>query len=158
MNLDRLLKLDGSGLWLTAAPWATLKALERPGGPVVRLVHGRKCATKLGLLDEWSAAFQFGPHFGENWDALLDCLTDGHAMPAGAVAIVSDAAHVLENESAEELVTLVGVLRDAVKRWRHPGAGKASRPFCVVLQCGPGDEASARTRWTAAGAVLETLA
>ena len=37
MNLDRLLKPGGSGLWLTAAPWGTLKAMEGSDGPVVRI-------------------------------------------------------------------------------------------------------------------------
>jgi hypothetical protein len=158
MNLDRLRKPDGSGLWLTAAPWTTLKALERSDGPVVRVVRGRKCATKQGLLDEWSAAFQFGHHFGENWDALLDCLRDAHALPRGLAAIVLDAVHVLGKEPADELTTLAGVLGEAVKRWRHPGPGHAAGPFCVVLQCRPAEEASVRARWKAAGAVVETLA
>jgi len=161
MNLDRLLKTDGSWLGLTtsdaATVWARPKTSERPGDPVVRAVRGRKCATKQGLLDEWSAAFQFGPHFGENWDALLDCLTDRHVLPAGAVALVSEAAHVLAKEPAEELATLAGVLREAAKRWRHPGPGHAAHPFCVVLQCVPGEAAAVRARWEAAGAVVEAL-
>lgn len=162
MNLDRLLKPEGSGLWLTTADagtaWDALKALERPGGPPMRLVRGRQCATLGGLFDEWSAAFQFAAYFGANWDALLDCLTDDHAQPSGRIAFVSGAAHLLGREPAEELAKLAGVLQEAVKRWRHPGKGHAARPFGVVLQCEPGEEAALRARWQAAGAGVETLA
>jgi hypothetical protein len=108
------------------------------------------------LLDEWSAAFQFGPHFGENWDALLDCLSDRHAQPDGALAIVLDAKHVLEKEPAKELATLVGVLTEAIKRWRHSEAVPTA-PFCVALQGGPSEQASIRSHWESAGANIESL-
>jgi len=51
---------------------------------VVRLVRGAKMRTTARLFDEISAAFQFPCYFGENWDALDECLNDIDWLPGDA--------------------------------------------------------------------------
>jgi hypothetical protein len=43
---------------------------------VVRSVRGRKMTTTAQLYDEFAAALQFPPYFGENWAAFDECLSD----------------------------------------------------------------------------------
>jgi hypothetical protein len=55
--------------------WATA-ARERTPSLVVRFLRGSKMKTERGLFDELSAAFQFPYYFGDNWDALDECMAD----------------------------------------------------------------------------------
>jgi RNAse (barnase) inhibitor barstar len=156
MDFDRLTRPGDPWLLTVAAPanelHRGLTALEHSSDQIaLRTVRGRKCATKQALLDEWSAAFQFGPHFGENWDALLDALTDTHALKErGYVVLVSEAVYLLAHEPPEQMKSLVGVLTEAHKRWLHPGRGQKARPFHVVLQCSPAEVGAVTAHWQAA--------
>jgi hypothetical protein len=83
--------------------------------------------TQSGLMDEWAAAAQFPPHFGGNWDALRDALSD---LPKGGTFLVLGAELLLQDEAPAAFETLLAVLR-AVQQDLAP------RPFQVVLQAEP---------------------
>src|SRR5438552_17320122 len=53
-----------------------------------RVLRGHKCRTSDQLFDEFGAALQFPEYFGENWDALNDCLTDLAWLPAAEYPLV----------------------------------------------------------------------
>lgn len=42
----------------------------------ITTLDGNRCKTKEFLLNELAAVFKFPKHFGQNFDALYDCLTD----------------------------------------------------------------------------------
>ena len=46
------------------------------GEAVSRIVRGKNCGSISELFHEFSAALQFPYYFGNNWDALDDCLSD----------------------------------------------------------------------------------
>ena len=53
------------------------------------------------LFDEMAAAFQFPYYFGENWDALDECLADLSWLPAaGYVILIRESSEVLALEDA----------------------------------------------------------
>ncbi|SES46235.1 Barstar (barnase inhibitor) [Streptomyces sp. yr375] len=104
--------------------WIELTAHE-PGGvagaapPVV--VRGADCRTGAELFAEWARALEFPAHFGHNWDAFHDCLTEKALWhydpdgppPAQPLTIrVEDAAQLLADAPARDLTVLLTALSD----------------------------------------------
>jgi hypothetical protein len=50
-------------------------------GTRITFLRGTKMGTKQALFDEFSAALQFPWYFGENWDALEECIHDLQWFP-----------------------------------------------------------------------------
>ena len=122
--------------WVVLAPAPVARALraELAGAVLLREVDGRECADKTALLGALAAALDAPAHFGDNWDALADCLRDLSWLPpaAGHGLVLTHAEHVLAAEpSARE--TLLSVLDLAGEHW---AAGR--RPFHTVLSRGAG--------------------
>ena len=70
------------------------------GDLLVRTVTGMKCATKDTLLNEWASVLEFPGYFGQNWDALIDCITDMSWLPASSyIVAITDLEAVLPEES-----------------------------------------------------------
>jgi len=121
---------------------------------VVRIVRGKRCATKDRLFQEWAAALQFPAYFGENWDAFEECLSDLEWMPPGGLVLfLTRADRILADAAEVELNTLADILITAAKEWRtnHPIA-----PFHMVFHAEPEDEAMARHRLSVAGLISES--
>jgi len=110
-------------------------------------------------MDEMAAALQFPHYFGENWDALDECLSDMHcpAQAAGMVLVIRDAIEVLASETSDRLAIFVRLLNDAMQTaastvaqgewWDRP-----SFPFHVVLQVHPEQKGLVTQIWEIAGA------
>lgn len=131
-------------------------------GMTVRIVRGDKMRSDEALFDEVAAAFEFPPYFGDNWDALDECITDLAWLPArvGYVLYVLHAEEVLVDEPEESLGVLTRVLKDAIEEWGQAARSGASRdrpalPFNVVLQASATSRESCLERWAAAGATVE---
>lgn len=84
----------------------------------VRLIRGTRCHTEPNLFGEFAAALQFPLYFGQNWDALVDCLSDiAQWVQAEQTAlIIADADHLLLHDDtlsvkAFEVLHLVVVER-----------------------------------------------
>lgn len=129
-------------------------------GLEARVVRGQKMRTKDRLFDEVAAALQFPSYFGENWDALDECLADLEWLPTafGYVLVVTDAVEVLADAPAL-LSTFVSCLGYASREWTCTsemgvGADRPPTPFHVVLQATPRDAAAVAERWAAAGAAV----
>ena len=126
----------------TGAAWA----LQRQG-VASRVLRGKKMRSTAGLFDEIAAALQFPPYFGENWNALDECLADLEWLPADAYSLtILDAVHLLDREPPEVRQTFWDVLGRAAGEWSRPG-GSMPRPakaFRVVVQCTAEEEAHVR--------------
>ena len=103
---------------------------------MARLVRGKKCATAPHLFDEFAAAWQFPCYFGENWDALLDCLCDLEWLLGDAyLLIITEADQLLERES-KQFHALIEVLGSAADEWaKAEDSQGVPRPFHTVFQC-----------------------
>ena len=107
---------------------ARLAPLAAEPHALVRHLRGTKMRTLQGLFDELASALQFPPYFGENWDALDDCLNDLDWLPVGACTLlVLDTQHVLDRAEPADRTALAEILKSAAEAWN------GSRPFHVVL-------------------------
>jgi|SRR6185369_4550914 len=143
------------------APWAHLStsdastvtneawrlSREREGF-AVRIVRGKKMKTLDGLFNEWAAALQFPFYFGENWNALKDCITDLDWLNAkGYLIVILDADSVLCDapDCLSQMESLLEMLRLASSEWAMPIErgetwDRTARPFRVVFQTTRGNE------------------
>ena len=165
MDLHRLTKTDGHWLHSVIAAPADLsnqvRAFEQKSTRrfAARIVRGRKANTKSALFDECAAALQFPLYFGENWDALNDCLGDLDWLNVEAfVLVIADASQLLAKAPAEEFKQFFHILEQAGTHWRHPSASGKGRPYHVVLHAAPGDEAALHNRCKSAGLHLDAMA
>lgn len=73
------------------AAYAAVCDAGRTPGTYAAYLRGRRCKTKAGFFREISAAMQFPDYFGENWDALFECLRDlNEWLSFRAVTVVID--------------------------------------------------------------------
>jgi RNAse (barnase) inhibitor barstar len=106
---------------------------------IVRVIRGAKSRSCDDLFNECGAALQFPNYFGENWDALFECLTDLEWLPGDAYTLVVTDSHVLLDRAPKaELGRLLDVLAFAAHEWtRLRDSQNPPRPFHVVFQCDP---------------------
>jgi RNAse (barnase) inhibitor barstar len=130
---------------------------------VVRRIRGAKMKTVASLFDEIASALQFPYYFGENWDALDECLNDLEWLPGRSyLLLVPDAIRVLSEEAEEQFTTFVSLLTRTGEEWaKRCIEGKPwdrpPTPFHVVMQCFEGEEAELANRIVAAGGEILPL-
>ena len=84
---------------------------------------------KSDLLDRFAKALSFPAHFGKNWDAFNDCLTDMQWLDGkGWVVIVANAERFAE-KNEEEFTTAIKILTGAAEHWRA-----LKKPFWIIIQ------------------------
>jgi hypothetical protein len=109
------------------------------GRPAARWLRGVKMTTTAKLFDEMAAALQFPYYFGENWDALDECLADLDWLQADAyVIVILDAIRVMDADGAEARQTFWKVIQGVAHAWHQPGNTHPPRDpkiFRVVVQC-----------------------
>jgi len=103
---------------------------------VVRVIRGSKSRTAAEFFNECGAALQLPNYFGENWDALLECLVDLEWLPGDAyLLVITEGDRVLDREQ-KELASLLKVLETAAQDWAQAEDSQGTpRPFHVVFQC-----------------------
>lgn len=109
--------------------------------PVGTALGGADARTRDGLFDVLAAALALPGHFGRNWDALADCLTD-LVSTAPLTIVLDDADHLLIDEPPAQLRTLLAVL--------HGVAARCPGRLTVLLRCAPAEEPALRRRVEAA--------
>jgi RNAse (barnase) inhibitor barstar len=118
---------------------------------ILRRVRGWKAKTTAALFDELAAAFQFPSYFGENWNALNDCLTDLAWLPGDVyVLLIERAGDLLASESPQEFQTCSEVLANVSKEWSSKRKG-----FHTVLECKKSEEPALAHRLKAAKVTFE---
>jgi hypothetical protein len=146
----------------TVADWGWTIAGGRPAF-VVRFLRGRKMRTEQQLFDELAAALQFPYYFGENWDALNECVADLSWLPAeGYLLVITDGAQILADSSETEWEIFVRQMNDAGHEWSEPsgegeGWARPATPFHVVLQADGGDFESLSERVARAGVIRDRV-
>lgn len=126
---------------------------ELPPTYELKTLQGNRMRTELGLFHEFAAALQFPYYFGNNWNALDECLLDLEWLPAdGYLLFLSDAPQVLA-EDQDAAGVLMRVLLKASEYWTRPMAcdfsemrDRQPRPFHIIFNCQRGEEAAMEER------------
>jgi hypothetical protein len=138
MDLKRLLSKHGPSIHVLSVAEAE-KLLQLPSEKtpiVVRRIRGHKAKSTATLFDEMAAALQFPSYFGENWNALDECLNDLEWLAGDAYLLVIERApDLLALESPAEFQSFFHVLGRASAEWR-----KREKAFHTVLECNEPEE------------------
>ncbi len=112
---------------LTREPYEAERAAKTAGLAVYRIDIGH-AHHKEDILEHLAKAMQFPSHFGKNWDALHDCLTDlGWSQAKGHVIVLEKSKHFGAGHK-HDFDSAMDVLRSAADYWR----GK-SKPFLALI-------------------------
>jgi hypothetical protein len=127
---------------------------ENDCAAVIRTLRGRKMRTYEGLMNEFGAVLQFFDGFGENWNALSECLRYmDEWIPGDAyILVITHPQEVLIEEDSEELETFLRILNRVGDWWSHAITdnvpfNRPPIPFHVVLQCTEIEAHLTRTRY-----------
>jgi hypothetical protein len=122
-------------LWQPSPPWICSSAGEasrkqwipsyfysREGLDVcVRRFRGWKMRTQQHVMDEVAAALQFFDGFGENWNAMNECLCYlDEWLPAQAYVLVVEEAQEVLADDDEALLALLMTFDAAGRFWSQP--------------------------------------
>lgn len=110
----------------------------------IRIVRGRRCATKAALFNEWAAALQFPGYFGHNWDAFDECLADRSWLAGRVHVVVQTATDRVLSGHDEDRATFLGLLKSVAEAGEGP-------PLRVVFQCDAASERATRALLDGAG-------
>jgi RNAse (barnase) inhibitor barstar len=149
-------------LWAAGLPEAyefAWSIQQTPGRlAIVRVIRGAKSRTAAEFFDECGAALQLPDYFGENWDALFECLTDLEWLPGDAyLFLVTDGDLVLDREPGQ-LGPLLEVFEKAAQDWAEAEDSQGvPRPFHLMFQCAADRAAHLETRVRPLGRILEAL-
>jgi hypothetical protein len=119
--LQQLQDPKRSGVYRTARIDEIAEAVKGTSLGLVEIVVGGKAA----LLESIAKALDFPDWFGENWDALEDCLTDLSWREAAGYVLVFEGIGALP---ADERGTLIDVLASTAQFWAEQGT-----PFFAVF-------------------------
>jgi RNAse (barnase) inhibitor barstar len=84
---------------------------------IVSAVVDAPGATTASLLQAVSAALRFPDYFGENWDALDDCLKDMAWLPAAGCVLFVYQARCLWQQNGEDAARLLEAWLVAAEFW-----------------------------------------
>jgi RNAse (barnase) inhibitor barstar len=91
-------------------------------------IDAEQIKSKQELLGTFSDALNFPEYFGENWDALEECIRDLSWLPRSNFLLVFQNADSLLRLGPKEFAVLVGILGLATFSWKAEGV-----VFSVVL-------------------------
>ena len=112
----------------THATVAELRKLARAKGMAFFHLEGQKIEKKEQFLNHAAVAMRFPSHFGNNWDAFYDCLTDMDWVETEGYLIYFDHTDAFASHHESQLETVVELFQDAVDYWKGEG-----KPMLVVL-------------------------
>jgi RNAse (barnase) inhibitor barstar len=112
-----------------ASAAAVASQAERRGWRCFHL-DGREIATKRDFLQACALGLQLPDYFGNNWDALVDCLRDLAWAPAkSGYLVLYDTAERFATTNPADLAVALDILRSAVESWRT-----TPTPLSVLLR------------------------
>lgn len=118
-----------------------MNGLRRGEEKYVAVLRGERMQDFNSLFQEIAAALQFPYYFGNNWNALDECIKDLDWLPAKSFVIgITSSQLVLSKENADDQLAFGVLLKDTCKVWsqscdENEEWGRPGRPFHVVMQC-----------------------
>jgi len=127
--LKLLAKSERAGVYQTAIHTDEIVAAAKTVGLEVFRLDLSGAGGKNGLLDRFAKALRFPAHFGKNWDALNDCLTDLDWLSGKGLVMILTNANNFAEKHEEIFHTAIDVLNRAVAYWHGQ-----KKPFWVLVQ------------------------
>jgi len=124
----RLRDLERAGPYMAPPDLdAVAKAATKAGLALLR-VDLKGVRDKRGLLEAIATALKFPEWFGDNWDALEDCLTDLSWLRARGYVLVLEHCAELGKHAPRELDVAVDVFESVAEYWQEQ-----NRPFWALF-------------------------
>jgi RNAse (barnase) inhibitor barstar len=122
--LESLLESNRGGVWFLPDHVGSkaLQTVAKGAGFAFFHIDGKNITRKEQLMNAAATALHFPKHFGNNWDALEECLTDLEWVDADGYVIYYDHIDGLLETHPDQFETLVEILRDAVASWKEDGS------------------------------------
>lgn len=100
-------------LWIGSGSGAALQAaLTAAKVGEVQLLDGAQARDKAAFMTAIARALRFPDYFGNNWDALVDCLDELHWRDEPIVLVIDHGDELLA-DAPGEIDTLLGVIDEA---------------------------------------------
>ncbi len=107
-----------------------MNALRHLGFHVFAIrLSGRQANFEALLIEELDHGFRFPDYFGENWNAVDECINDLSWLPATGYCFFLSTLGSVSAHSASVMKLLLTVVADASAQWAQNG-----RRFCVVVE------------------------
>jgi RNAse (barnase) inhibitor barstar len=121
--IQSLLEDARGGVWFLPRPLEakSLQAAAKRAGYAFFHIDGKNIERKEQLLNHVATALHFPNHFGQNWDALEECLTDLEWVDGDGYLIYFDHIDGLLSAHPDQFATFVEIVRDAVESWKEDG-------------------------------------
>ena len=121
--LDKVLEENRGGVWFLAdhADVKAVSSCAKRHEFAFFHIEGKNISRKEQLLNHAATVMHFPAHFGDNWDALEECLTDLEWIDGDGYVIYYDHIDGLLSAHPDQFETLVEILRDSVKSWKEDG-------------------------------------
>ena len=110
-------------------------------GLFVAVLRGERMKDMSSLLQECAAALQFPYYFGNNWNALDECIKDLSWLPSNAFIFgITNSESILMHGTKDDQHAFGELLRETCDIWSKPNEedkvwGRPGRPFHIVMQC-----------------------
>jgi RNAse (barnase) inhibitor barstar len=118
-----------AGVYQTAIDADEIVAAAKTAGLEVFKLDLAGARGKTGLLDRFAKVLRFPTHFGKNWDALNDCLTDLDWLTGQGLVLIITGAKQFAAAHEEAFHTAIDVLDGAAEYWREQ-----KKPYWVLIQ------------------------
>ena len=121
--LESLLEGNRGGVYFVPAGQdaRSLQKLAKAAGYAFFHIDGKNITRKEQLLNHAATAMHFPKSFGQNWDALEECLIDLEWVDGDGYLIYYDHIDGFLAAHPDQFETLVEILRDAVASWKEDG-------------------------------------
>ena len=106
---------------MTPAAATAVAALAASLGLEAIRIDFEGCQDKAGFLERIAAALGFPAWFGNNWDALYDCLADLSWRPGQGRVLILENVHDLRLAAPDVLDTALAIMGDAALAWDERG-------------------------------------
>ena len=135
--MDSLLTLlpnsKRAGVYRSAIGSDEIVAAAKTAGLQVYRIDLAKARGKLGLFDALSKALKFPAHFGKNWDALNDCLTDLAWLDSNGWVLILANGKSFATKYLADFDMALDLFNGVATCWQEDG-----KPFWVIVQDQPG--------------------
>ena len=118
-----------------------MNSLRSGCGRYVAVLRGERMQNFASFFQEIAAALQFPYYFGNNWNALDECMKDLEWLTAKSFIIgITNSELVLSQEGNDDRHAFGVLLKETCEDWSMPYEedkewGRPSRPFHIIMQC-----------------------